>query len=213
MTAKEKISALKKLLFGDHEPAPAPAPLPEEMPGTAYKLADGTEVMVDKLEVGGKVTVGDQPAPDGEHTLEDGTVLATSAGLITEVRKVAPVEDKLETKEQMYAALEKFAEGAGPDQQKLVVIVKALFENVFGWEIRHEQEKAAREQAIADYKSGFEEQKQKVETLEKVNKELFAIVEHIADTEIVPPAEPEVEWEKMTPLQKFRAQKQMFKQN
>ncbi len=45
-----------------------------------YVLASGVKVMVDKLEVGGKVTLLDEagnevPAPVGEHTLADGSVI------------------------------------------------------------------------------------------------------------------------------------------
>lgn len=202
MNAKNTIAEIKKLL-GFSVDEPAPDPKPQDMGGTKYKLADGSEVSIDKLEVGGTVMVGDAAAPDGEHTLEDGTVITTAAGVISEVRKPEPVEEPLETKEQMRAALEKFAEGAAPDQQKLVVIVKALFESVFGWELRHEQEKAAREQAIAVYKQGFDSQK---EALTK----LTELVEQIADTPAEHPVENEQDWEKMTPLQKFRAQKQIF---
>lgn len=36
-------------------------------------LKDGTEITVDKLEVGGIVMIGLEPAPVGEHILDDGT--------------------------------------------------------------------------------------------------------------------------------------------
>ena len=63
-----------------------------------YVLADGVKVMVDKLEVGGKVTVVDAngneaPAPAGEHQLADGTVLVVDeTGTITEVKPVEAPE-------------------------------------------------------------------------------------------------------------------------
>ena len=46
---------------------PATADLPE------YILHDGTKIVVDKLEIGGSVTLNGAPAPDGSHQLQDGT--------------------------------------------------------------------------------------------------------------------------------------------
>jgi hypothetical protein len=57
-----------------------------------YVLASGVKVMVDKLEVGGKVTMLDAagnetPAPAGEHTLADGSVLVLDeSGTILELK-------------------------------------------------------------------------------------------------------------------------------
>jgi hypothetical protein len=62
-----------------------------------YVLASGVKVMVDKLEVGGKVTLLDEagnevPAPVGEHTLADGSVIVLDeTGIILEI-KVPEVE-------------------------------------------------------------------------------------------------------------------------
>lgn len=62
-----------------------------------YVLASGVKVMVDKLEVGGKVTLLDEagnevPAPVGEHTLADGSVIVLDeTGTILEI-KVPEVE-------------------------------------------------------------------------------------------------------------------------
>jgi hypothetical protein len=44
-----------------------------EVKMVAAKLQDGTEVEVTELAVGGIVTIKGQPAPVGEHMLEDGT--------------------------------------------------------------------------------------------------------------------------------------------
>lgn len=61
-----------------------------------YMLKDGTEVYIDKLEVGGVVAVEQEtkaPAPAGEHTLADGTVIVVGeGGVITEI-KPAPVSE------------------------------------------------------------------------------------------------------------------------
>ena len=54
------------------------------------KLVDGTIVRYESLEVGLPLMVIDEagnelPAPDGEHELEDGTMLTVEGGIITEV--------------------------------------------------------------------------------------------------------------------------------
>lgn len=65
------------------------------------KLADGTMVATpsDDFVVGAELYVIDadgnpQPAPDGEHTLEDGAVVTTVGGVITEIA-VAEVEEEM----------------------------------------------------------------------------------------------------------------------
>jgi len=54
------------------------------------KLVDGTIVRYESLEVGLPLMVIDEagnelPAPDGEHELEDGTMITVESGIITEV--------------------------------------------------------------------------------------------------------------------------------
>lgn len=88
--AEEKIAAAKA--FFSEAPQPTPEPQPAAL--STYKLADGTEVSIDKLEAGGIVTIGGQPAPAGELTLEDGTVIAVAeGGIISEVKAAAPAVD------------------------------------------------------------------------------------------------------------------------
>ena len=51
------------------------------------KLADGTEIEVTDWAVGGIVTINGTPAPTGEHTLEDGTIIVVGEnGAITEIK-------------------------------------------------------------------------------------------------------------------------------
>ena len=82
----ELLQEVKKLVFQE-ETAPVPA----------YSLEDGTKIMIDKLEVGGVVTLEDgTPAPAGEHTLADGTkILLGEGGVIAEIMP-KDVEDKVE---------------------------------------------------------------------------------------------------------------------
>jgi hypothetical protein len=68
------------------------------------KLADGETTVAtpsDEFSVGAELYVIDadgnpQPAPDGEHTLENGTMLVTANGVITEVKEAeAEAEEEL----------------------------------------------------------------------------------------------------------------------
>jgi len=93
MEAVETLNKVKEFFNSLIAPAPvAPAVAPQATPvapvalGTDYKLADGTAVMIDKLEPGGVVMVNDAPAPAGEHILEDGTKIeVVEGGVIAEV--------------------------------------------------------------------------------------------------------------------------------
>ncbi len=65
-------------------------------------LANGTVVATpnESFEVGAELYVIDaegnpQPAPDGEHTLDNGMVLVSVGGFITEVTEVEPSEEEM----------------------------------------------------------------------------------------------------------------------
>ena len=107
------------------------------------ELENGTEVIVnaDELAVGAEVNVkvaeeGDvaetdmfQPAPDGSHTLADGTIIVTEGGLITEITESTPEE----TTEEVEAGKKK--EKMEITEEDLVVIMEALapkFEEIMG---------------------------------------------------------------------------------
>ena len=95
MNAKEILEKLKLTfneLVNNADVPVAPVPVaPEMIIPTKAKLADGTEVEVTALEVGGIVTIAGAPAPVGEHTLEDGTVITVGDnGAIT---AIVPVEE------------------------------------------------------------------------------------------------------------------------
>jgi hypothetical protein len=85
-----------KALFSElpAEPvAPAPVAEPIQVEMKEYSLADGTKVMLDKLEIGGMVTINDLPAPVGEHLLADGTkITLDEAGVIVEIEAAEPAE-------------------------------------------------------------------------------------------------------------------------
>ena len=73
----ELLQEVKKLVFQE-----------VTAPASSYSLEDGTKIMIDKLEVGGIVTLEDgTPAPAGEHYLADGTeIILGEGGVITEIK-------------------------------------------------------------------------------------------------------------------------------
>jgi len=73
-----------RMLFSEELP-PVPTPAEPVKMMVDATLEDGTAIKLDKLEVGGIVTVNDMPAPDGEHKLSDGKTIKTSGGVIVEV--------------------------------------------------------------------------------------------------------------------------------
>lgn len=61
---------------------------------TTYKLADGTDVTISLLDVGGDFTMGGVPAPAGTYTLMDGTnVIVDATGKITSVEDPSAFAD------------------------------------------------------------------------------------------------------------------------
>ena len=92
MTPIEILKKLKETFNEVVKNADAPAPAPAENPApdmvvpTKAKLKDGTEVEVTEMGVGGIVTINGQPAPSGDHELEDGTILSVGDnGAITAI--------------------------------------------------------------------------------------------------------------------------------
>lgn len=100
---------VKKLETKFEEEIPAVVEVVELAEAT---LTDGTIVKYDVLDVGGVVSViteeGEVPAPDESHQLEDGTIITTVEGVITEVvaAEVAPaVTEEDEMFEQEFKKL------------------------------------------------------------------------------------------------------------
>ena len=110
MTKSEALSKIKTLLFGEQKFEQA-------------KLEDGTIVMWEgELATGTALFVVDEqgtqmPAPDGEHKLEDGTIVSTAGGLVVTVtpadaEEEAEIEVEVEDKktEDMAGELEMLVE-------------------------------------------------------------------------------------------------------
>jgi len=202
---KAVVASIKKLIFTEDLPM---------SDATEYTLQDGTKCTIDKMEVGGAVMIAGVAAVDGVYTLEDGTAITVVAGLISEITAAAvePTEPtEMATPEQMQAAINKFADeaaaGKTPDLAKMAVVLKAVFEYTFGWQLREASEKATREAAIATYQSGFKALGEKVKSTNEANKLLLGLLEEFMDGETEKPTEvtlPE-NFESLTPLEKRRA--------
>ena len=141
---KDKLAAIKKILFG--EPAPvAPQKLDKE-----YKLEDGTPIMISDLNKGGAVMINNAPAPDGSYELEDGTMLSVAGGVITDIlpakeaapaapgappatdfsQKFTAIEGKFAEYEQKFAGYEKRIAQAEATINNQKAINQQLFEIV-----------------------------------------------------------------------------------
>lgn len=83
MNYQETINKIKALFEANPMTPTTTSPDVTALP--EYILQDGTKIVVDKLEIGGKVTLDGSPAPDGEHQLQDGTIIETKDGAIVEI--------------------------------------------------------------------------------------------------------------------------------
>jgi hypothetical protein len=93
MTTLEAINKIKQM-FAEAGELPSAMPL-QSM--AEYTLKSGAKVMIDKFEVGGKVTLVDEggnevPAPVGDHELIDGSVITLDENSIITAIKVPEVE-------------------------------------------------------------------------------------------------------------------------
>ena len=77
MNPLEQLKKIKALVFNE-VPAGPESPAPVQL--MEYTLEDGTVVMIDKLEAGGIVMIGESPAPVGDHKLADGTSITVGEG-------------------------------------------------------------------------------------------------------------------------------------
>ena len=91
MNYQETINKIKALFEIGMPAAPDATANPDVSGLTDYILQDGTKISCDKLEVGGLVTINGTPAPDGEHKVQDGTIIKTKEGIIQEI--TSPAEE------------------------------------------------------------------------------------------------------------------------
>jgi hypothetical protein len=198
----DKLSAFidkHKAAFADVPAGTPPAPLPAAKPNE-YTLQDGTKVSIDKLELGGIVTMADGSiCPAGELTLADGTSLTiVENGVIGEIETPEVVSQE-PTMEEMKKACGQFAVGT-PEERiaRLELVCKALMQSSFGWEMRQAEEQALRSQAIAAYSQfsemvkesketfsakdeGIEALKSQIEKQDGIIKEMFSVLSQISN--------------------------------
>ena len=99
-----KLPEIKKLLFSETEEKFEDA-----------KLADGTIVRYESLEIGAELSVVGEDgevvaAPDGEHELESGDIVRTEGGVIVEIMSPEPVEEEAEEEKEEEMAAEETEE-------------------------------------------------------------------------------------------------------
>ena len=171
------------------------------------KLADGTMVQAEAFEVGKELLVvaedgGTSVAPDGEHTLEDGSVIVVANGLISEIKapEVEPAQTEVEVSFPMDATAlsaikQSFAVGT-PEERlaNLELISKALIDYAFGWELREAENKANRDAAINIYKQGLSKIKEDFTAITNKSNEaetkLSKVEKYVKELEDAPAAKP-----------------------
>lgn len=204
-----------------------PTPVQNEVMPIEVETKDGVKITVDKLEVGGVAMVDGVPAPIGEHTLTDGTIImVTDNGVIAEIKpkveEVAPVE--VETPDidmaAKFAVYEKFGVGTAEERlANLEIITKAIFNNVFGWQLREAQEKNMLETAKTVYaqlskqdmpdniKEKFEQYQLNIERQNKVISELIKLNEELAKQPVSEPDQVIVDKSKFSATALFSKRK------
>lgn len=207
---KEALKALRdtftEAVAGAIPVAAAPALAPPPVAPKSYTLIDGvTTVTIDNLAVGGKVVNATVPiVAAGSITLQDNTVVAYDAtGTITAVTAAAPapapsIED-MATKPGMYKKLETISTTFALDDasanlpstiaiKELIVMVKALMDYNFGYEIRQRTAEDAvniyRENFVAAEKVG-KDNNTVVIALSKKLDGVIELFDQFADTAIV----------------------------
>jgi hypothetical protein len=229
MTAKEILLKIKAAFEGPIPPPAAPPvpPAPATPIAKTYKLQDGvTEISITQAgetpAVGDTVMIGGAPAPANTYALQDGSaIVVDAAGVITAYTAAmaappvpapappppapTPAVPVTLSAEDFQAMLAKFAIGSTEDRLgNMEIMLKALMECNFGYEIRKGQEAAAieaykenlaplqssLESATAKLQTAFEKAEAQQETINKHQqtiKDLFELVEQLVET---PTADP-----------------------
>lgn len=223
MDKKELLKKIRAAFLGEAVPPPPPAPpAPPAPTAKTYKLQDGvTEISItqagDVPAIGDAVTMGGAPAPANTYTLSDGaTIVVDASGMITSYMAMAappppppappaPPQPVTLSAEEVQAMYEKFATGSTEERMvNLEIMVKALMECNFGYEIRKGQEAAAIEaykENLAPLQTSLEAANAKLQAAsekieaqestiakhEQTIKDLFELTEQLVE---LPTAEP-----------------------
>lgn len=130
-------------------------------------LKDGTKVEVTELAIGGIVTIDGVPAPAGEHTLMDGTMIVVGDnGAITEIKPAQEIEVEVPVVEDMGA---KFSAFENTTNEKF-----ASYESKF----------ASYEQKFADYETRLNKATQVIEGLLNLTQTLAETPTGVADVAV-----------------------------
>lgn len=128
MTPIEALLKIKAMFQEAGELAPVPSEAPIEA-AKEYVLKSGAKVKIDKLEIGGKVSIIDEggnesPAPAGEHELADGSkIVLDESSTITEI--ITP-EAKTPEVEVVVEQAEEEKKEEDPMAKKIAEMQKAL---------------------------------------------------------------------------------------
>ena len=132
LSVEQKIELKELFTFNTPVPViePENTPVAEPVAMGEAKLMDGTVVKYDtpELVIGSMITVvtpdGEFPAPVGEHTLENGTVIT-----VDETGKVIEIEAKEETPEVVVEPVAPVAMAVTPEEKQAIMDeVIAMFE-------------------------------------------------------------------------------------
>ena len=170
MNAKEIIEKLRltfnELVNNAAAPTTAPTtPSTPEAPEMAMpikgKLADGTEIEVTEMAIGGIVTIQGQPAPVGDLTLEDGTIL--SVGDNGAITNIVPTDGTL-------------VEDMKKDKKMGMEEVFAAFETATN------EKFSSYEQKFADYEARFASYESRLGAASKVIDGLLNLTQTLSET-------------------------------
>jgi len=131
MTPIEVLLKIKAMFQEAGELPPAPSEAPIEA-AKEYVLKSGAKVKIDKLEIGGKVSIVDEggnelPAPAGEHELADGSkIVLDETSTITEIMQ--PEAEMPEVEVVVEQAEEEKKDEEDPMAKKIAEMQKALDE-------------------------------------------------------------------------------------
>jgi len=158
----------------------------EEVKMKEAKLEDGSVIKYDgeTPTPGMAVTIateqGELPIPDGTHKLEDGTEITTEAGVIVDVKAAVKTEEKKEEKKEI---------PANPNDE--LVAQMETQKKELELEIAKTLELSAKisenEKEILSLKEAKEISANKIIELENTSKEIFSIIQKIAE---LPSEEP-----------------------
>lgn len=181
MTKAQSMLDKIKQMFEAMPPTNTPPPATTPPAPVTVKLSDGTEAVVDKFEVGGVMKVGEALVVPGDYTTETGDVVTIGdngviAAIVPKKVEEAPID--MTTPAGIANAYEKFASGT-MDVPGMGLILKALMEYCFGWQIREQQDKATRDAAIAVYTEGLKNAQQTITQQETMMKEMFTLMEQL----------------------------------